>query len=212
MTKIMTPSTTIGQIDKAVANYRALLEKHAPDFSSDSVQTVLGQSELAGEMFSIFRRRVEMISSMIIRRVKVDRTRTPQAVLDATGRKQYITSSVVEGMPKGEGEEVEVVFFQPEKSAYNENGWISDDNLEKQYELWGLTSVDPYSLSEVNKEDPAFADKHPNATHWKDENGNWCYTAFSLWHDGRGVGVFRDDYRWSVYWWFAGLRKISLKA
>jgi hypothetical protein len=64
MTKIVTPSAeqkkaTASQIDKAVGNYRALLEKHAPDFGAEAVQVVLGQSELAGEQFAVFRRRVE---------------------------------------------------------------------------------------------------------------------------------------------------------
>jgi hypothetical protein len=51
MTKIMTPSklTTDGQIDKAIANYRVLLEKHRKEFNAEAVQIVLGQSELAGE-------------------------------------------------------------------------------------------------------------------------------------------------------------------
>ena len=67
----MTPSKamTDGQIAKAVANYRALLEKYAGEFDSKAVQTVLGQSQLADEQFSVFRRRVESISEMIVREV-----------------------------------------------------------------------------------------------------------------------------------------------
>lgn len=61
----MTPSKmTKGQIDKAVANYRAMLEKHSDDFNSEAVQTVLGQSELAEEQFGIFRKRVEVFSTL----------------------------------------------------------------------------------------------------------------------------------------------------
>lgn len=59
--KTMTPSTTGPQIDKAVANYRAMLEKFAPQFPADAVQKVLGQSELADEQFKVFRRRIEAL-------------------------------------------------------------------------------------------------------------------------------------------------------
>ncbi len=49
MSENMTPSVsamTNGQIDKAVANYRAMLEKNSKNFDSGSVQIVLGQPEL----------------------------------------------------------------------------------------------------------------------------------------------------------------------
>lgn len=37
---------------------------------------------------------------------------------------------------------------------------INDAHLEKEYELRGLKSADPYSQSAVNEVDPAFADDH----------------------------------------------------
>lgn len=204
MTKIMTPSsktTTAGQIDKAVGNYRALLEKHSREFDSEAVQSVLGQPELANRMLAVFRQLVEMVSNLIVRLVKVNRTRTPQQALDATGRKPYTYRKVVDSMPKGVGEEAEVVFF-------NLGRYVTDDELEKEYELRGLKPADPYSLAAVNEADPAFADENPNGTHWKDADGKWCFAAFSRWCDGgRGVSVLRHDHGWDVDWWFVGLRK-----
>lgn len=207
MTQIMTPSkiTTTGQIDKAVGIYRALLEKHARDFSAEAVQTVLGQPELAGEQFAVLRRRVEAISNLIVRKVKVDRSRTPQEALEATGRVQYTDRSVVNSMPKGEGDEVELVFFKPDLSKCN--GLISDDDLEKEFELRGLKPADPISVSAVNEADSAFADEKPHGTHWKNSDGKWCYAAFGLWDDDRDVNVDRYDGVWGDSWWFAGLRK-----
>lgn len=201
----MTPSnetktTTAGQIDKAVANYRALLEKHSKNFDSDAVQLVLGQSELADEQFQLFRARVEAQSNIIVRHVRVDRTRTPKEVLAATGRSQYVTDSVAKTMPKAEGEKTDVYFFRLGRS-------VSDDDLEKEYALRGLKPADVYSQAAVNEADPAFADKTPNGTHWKDEDGNWCFAAFGLWNVGRSVGVRRSGSGWHGYWWFAGLRK-----
>ena len=136
--------------------------------------------------------------TLLNRLVKVDRTRTPQAVLDATGRKQYTDNDVVATMPRGTDEEVKIVFFKLGR-------YISDVDLDKEYESRGLKPADPYSLAAVNEDDPAFADEHPNATHWKDADGNWCHAAFRLWHVERGVGVYRYGLGWYDYWWFAGL-------
>jgi hypothetical protein len=202
----MTPSektkiTTDGQITKAVANYRALLEKHAKEFNSKAVQAVLGQLEFADEVFTLFRKRVEAVSNLLIRCVKVNRNQKPQEAINATGRVQYVDNDVVASMPHGEGEDAEVVFF-------NLGRFINDNDLEKEYELRGLKPADPYSLAKVNEDDPSFADTKPNATHWKDSSGKWCYIAFSRWSDdGRNVHVDRDDGYWNGYWWFAGLRK-----
>ena len=207
MTTIMTPSetTTAGQIDKAVANYRALLEKHSRDFKIDAVQTVLGQSELANEQLAVFRRRVKAFENLIVRKVKVDRSRSPQEAIEATGRVQCTDRKIVDSMPKGDGDEVEVVFFQPDLS--NRNGFISDDDLEKEFELRGLKPADPISVAAVNEADLAFADEKPHGTHWKDVKGNWCYAAFGHWFDGRAVDVNRVGDDWYDFWWFAGVRK-----
>lgn len=208
MTQIMTPSKSMteGQIDQAVARYRTLLEKHSKNFDAATVQTVLGQPDFAGEQLAVFRRRVEVLSHLIVRHVNnVDRSSAPQEVLDATGRKQYTDSDVVNSMPKGEGEKTEVVFFKLDLSE--RGGYISDDDLEKEYELRGLKSADPYSLAKVNEDDPAFGDEKPNGTHWKNADGKWCFATFSRWRDGREVRVNRSDDDWVVNWWFAGVRK-----
>lgn len=146
-----------------------------------------------------------IVGALIFRIVKVNRARSPQDALDATGRKQYTDRSVVDAMPKGEGDKAEVVFFKPDLSE--RDGFITDDDLEKEYELRGLIPADPYSLAAVNEADPAFADEKPNATHWKDAQGKWCCAVFSRWHGERGVLVRRDDSDWRGYWWFAGIRR-----
>lgn len=161
---------------------------------------------LADELVTIVRTRVEAVSKMIVRRVRVDRNQTPQQVLDVTGRMQYVDKDVVATMPCGEGEEVDVYFFQPDRSAYDRNGIISDDKLHKEFERRGL-KPDPYAQADVNRDDPAFADKHPNGTHWKDADNKWCYTAFNRWGDERDVLVGRNDGGWDGFWWFAGVRK-----
>jgi len=201
MANAVTPSTmTDGQIDKAVDVLRSKLRKHREELPSDAVQMVLGQDDLADELFKGFRARVDRVSSMIIRHVTVDRTRTAKGALDATGRTQYTDKGVVKAMPKGEGDEVEVCFFKI-------GTWVNDDQLEDEYALRGLIPADPFSLAAVSEADPAFADQYPNGTHWKDAKGRWCFAAFDRWNGERRVNVDRLDDDWNDRWWFAGLRK-----
>jgi len=165
--------------------------------------------EIADNLVVDFRRRVEMLSDLIVRTAKVNRGRSPQEAIEATLRAQYTDRSVVDAMPKGnendQSDEVDVVFFRPDLSE--RNGHISDGDLEKEFELRGLKPADPVSVAAVNEADPAFADKKPHGTHWKDTKGNWCHATFSRWADERRVGVSRIDYDWSDDWWFAGVRK-----
>ncbi|HEY5383458.1 MAG TPA: hypothetical protein VIJ88_02810 [Candidatus Paceibacterota bacterium] len=203
MTNIMTPSVnpiTAGQIGKFQELLGARLRKSG--LQNKSVQQVLAAQgdAIADEMVAAIRKRVEAMSSIIVRRVKVDRTRTPQAMLYATGRNKYVTDSVVKAMPKGNGDEVEVHFFKLDR-------YVSDADLDKEYELRGLIPADPYSQGAVNEADPAFADDHPNGTHWKDAQGKWCCATFDRWDVERHVFVSRRDYVWDGHWWFAGFRK-----
>ena len=202
MTKVVTPSKTItkGQASKFVDVFIDTLVKSR--LPSEPTQQVLEEqgTAVAAECVAIVRKRVDAISSVIVRRVPVNILRAAQQALDATGRKQYTDSDVVAAMPKGAGGEVEVHFFKLDR-------YISDNDLEDEYASHGLKPVDPYSLAAVNEADPAFADEYPNSTHWKDAAGKWCFAAFRRWGVGRGLDVGRGDDVWSVSWWFAGVRK-----
>lgn len=141
----------------------------------------------------------------IVRRVRVDRSRTAKEALAATGRSQYVTDSVIEAMPKGEGEEVDVHFF---KLKFKPGRIVSDDYLEKEYALRGFKPADPYSQAAVNEADPAFADRHRNGTYWKDINGKWCYAVFDHRNGLRGVFIrcFSQRQDFLGVLWFAGLQ------
>lgn len=207
MEKTMTPSksTTAGQIDKAVACYRALLEKHAKDFEAETVQTVLGQPQLAEKQLAVFRQQVEVEAKIFRHSVAVDRNRTPKQALDASHRVQYTNRTVVNAMLCGQGGEVELVYFKPDPAAYR-NGLLSCAALAAEYEKQGLVP-DPQAQIDDNSANPAFADKTPNACQWQDEAGNWCYATFSVWHGGRSVHVYRYGDDWLGSWVFAGVRK-----
>lgn len=207
---IMIPSAieTIspGQIGKIQEDLGAALRKSG--FPRDPVQQVIETQSvvLNAEIVAVIRRHVDAVSNVIVHRVKVDRSRTPQQALDATGRKQYTDPAVVETMPRGEGEEVDLYYFKPGPEAYHDSV-ISDDQLAKEYSFRGLVP-DPKAQVDDNAANPEFADEHLNGTHWL-LNAKWCYVTFSRWGGGRSVGVGRGDGDdWDgVGWWFAGVRK-----
>src|SRR3989338_1785261 len=148
------------------------------------------------------------ITLITIRTVAGDRSRTPQQALNATGRKQYTDRKVVYSMPrtKTEGiEEVKVRFLKPRPEAY-ENGYMSDESLAAEYDYFGL-KPDPIAQTAVNEQDPAFADTHPNGCHWKDATGEYCFTTFRRWSDGRGVVCNRIGDGWGVDCVFGGVCK-----
>lgn len=210
MATTMIPSEsriTPSQIGKIQEDLGAALRKSG--LPKGPVQQIIEtqMSALTADIISVVRKRVEAVSNLIVRVVSVNRSRAARAALEATGRRLYVTESVVAAMPKGEAESVEVCFFKPDPSEYDRNGLISDDDLEKAFALRGLKPVDPYRLAAINEADPAFADVRPNATHWQDADGNWCYAAFFRWYGHeRGVFVGRRVDEWDDYWWFAGVR------
>ena len=96
-------------------------------------------------------------NELLIRRVHVNRTRSLQEALDATGRDQYVSKWAAKSMPKGDGEKVDVIFFKLGRI-------IKSREFEQGYTVRGLIPADPYSLAQVNANEPTFADNHPNAT------------------------------------------------
>lgn len=198
---------TLGQIGKLFELLEPVLRKSG--LQSEPSQQVLENqgSQVVGEMFAVFRKYVEASSNMILRHVAVSRLHSPQQAINATGRKKYCSDSVVNAMPQGEGDELDIFFFKPDASAYDKNGYISPAEVAKQFELRGLKPVDPYALAAFNEAEPAFADDYPNCTHWEDENGNGGHIAFLRRDDERRVGVRQNDRDLDDDWWFAGCRK-----
>jgi hypothetical protein len=143
---------------------------------------------------------VEAISEMIVRRVKVNRSRNPREAIAATNRAEYLNNEAVDNMPREKGEEEDVFFFPLKKFT-----GVAD--VQKMLDEHGL-KPDPYAVAAVNEADPTFTDKYPNGTQWVDKDGKHCYLAFHRWHDDeRSVLCHRDEYGWFDYWWVGGVRK-----
>ena len=132
-------------------------------------------------------------------KLKIDRTTSLQNLLDKTKRKQYVDKDVLESAPKVEGDEIE--FFKLGR-------YVSDEDLEKEYTKRGLVPADIYSIVSYDLENAEETDKMKYVgTHWKDKDGEWCFSTFDRWDGGeRSVRVSRHDSGWDGRWWFAGLR------
>lgn len=207
MGKPMTPSITSGQIGKLLDIFGAALRKSG--LPGDIVQRVIERDgqHLVADMLAALRSRVEACASEIVRHVRVDRIPTPKQALVATGRKLYVDDRVVATMPRGEGDEVGLIFFEPDASVY-QNGWLSCQALAREYEKRGLVP-DPIALAALAEKDPAFFDEKPVGCQWQDADGNYCCATFDRWNDERIVCVYRNAYDWDGYWSFAGVRKGS---
>ena len=153
------------------------------------------QSAQNDELFQMFAN-----GTAIIRKVKVNQGRTFQQLLEATGRTQNVDQEVVASAPRPQHEDEEVIFVLFGR-------YLSDDALDVECDKLGLELIDPITLSRANIDDPAFSDEYSNATHWKDSNGRWCYSAFGRWFDERYVLVNRSDNDWLGSWWFGCVRK-----
>lgn len=198
MASTMTPSAmTNDQIERAIEILRAQLRKHAAELPSDAVQKVFGQKKLGREWLAVLQRRVEEVSDIIFRWVEVDRSREPQAALDATGRIQYTDRNVVKNMPRGEGNKVLMGFFRVKS-------FTSPSDLAKKLKYYGLTP-DPIALAALNEADPSFADENTNATQWLDEEGKLCYATFDRLGDERRLNVGHSG--WSGDWLIGGVRE-----
>lgn len=217
MTQIMTATKiTDKQIKDAVKKFEHTLREHRSEIPSDVARQILAFENLGMLMFAPFRERAEAVSNLIVRMVTVNRSRSPQEALEATGREQYTDRKVMDAMPKGEGNEVvEVVFFTDRSKL---DSFMSNDDLENEFDLHGLKPADPFSVAAVNEADPAFADKRRHLTHWKNAEGDWCCIQFgnclghrSVWVNNRGDGDsnLKDDKNGSFngVLWFAGIRK-----
>lgn len=205
MTEVMTPSDpiTANQVGKLQELLGARLRKSG--LLKESVQQVLATQgdAVADEMVAAIRKRVEAISGLIIRIIKVNRARSPQEVLKACGRTLYVNDAVVDGMPRGKGNKAKLVYFKPNPSVYK-NGWISCATLAEEYKKRGLVP-DPQAQIQDNTANPEFADTTPNACQWVDADGKYCYAAFFRWSGGRYVVVNRYGDGWRDDWTFAGV-------
>jgi len=138
---------------------------------------------------------IVVMEDRVARRVRSNRMRMPwQAILATQFRDYTIDDDVLCAMPRGIGDEVEVVFFLPDHC-------MSIDKLENEYRSRDLVPADPYSLAGINEADLHFSFDYPNSTYWKDRSGKWCQATFAGW----SVRIIYIDSEVSDTMWCAGI-------
>jgi len=152
---------------------------------------------LAEEHFIALRTRVERRAEMIVRHFKVDRTRTREEMIKALGRKEYVNADVLATMPIDGPDEGDLFFFPLKHDT-------PVAEIPQAFESHGLVP-DYVAQMQVNADDPAFADEHPNGMQW----GKDSCADFRRWVGERRVGVDRRGRGWRGYDWLAGRRKVS---
>ena len=179
------------------------------------VMNIQGLS-ICADVQSLLQNRSGMFSSVVARRVQVNRSRTFEEMIEATNRTDMnkgshrtIDRKVARGMPCGVGEEVEVYFFEPtrfEKSVID------------AYESRGLVPVDPYSLAAVFESDCRFLERSLSSTlstcstYWEDSNMGLCRMSFCGragidWIDLVEIQKMEWKYEYSFRGWWAGFSK-----
>jgi hypothetical protein len=195
MSSDMTP-----QINKAVSNYRALLESRGVKFPTDAFQSVLGNQAFATAQFELMRDYVEMSTGILVRDVTVDLSLTGMDAIRATGRKFYGSEHLANNMPRATYQGGQIHFFKVGK-------WINKHGPLIEAKRRGFSAMaNPHSLAAYNAKHPEFADTHPNATTWPgDEQDEVCYAAFRRWHGRRDVDVSQGGNVWFDDWWLAAV-------
>ncbi len=206
MAESMSPSGLAPMSDGQIGKFQELLgaglrKAYLPRNPAVQFTLEMQGAALVGEWVATLRNRVETVSLMTTRRVRnVDRTLTPQLMLDATDRVQYTDRKVVASMPQGGFKEGDIFFFQqlPRNPSSAE--------VAEAFEFRGL-KADPYALAKFNQDNPRFAADHPNGTQWKDAEGRTCSMTFGLKSGEYYVCVDHRCDDWPTGTWFAGVPK-----
>jgi hypothetical protein len=151
------------------------------------------------------------MEKMICRRVKVNRSLTPDQMITMAatgGRKRCVDDQVLASMPRilgsrrDEFEELDMIFILADRSLDIDE---ADDFLSDN----GLVN-DCYGLIQANIDDPEFADAHPNCAQWDHSGTTAAFLVFMRDHEGEhivscGRGGYECGYNANV--WFGGRRK-----
>lgn len=198
---------TAGQSGRLADRFITRCRTEGLPYPTQLIQDVVEQEgdQIVQQAFEDLRARVERRSKMIVRRVRINRSLSPMQLVDASKRVKYVNEDVLDTMPRKstEGEEEVDMYF------FNEGRYLSVDEQEKVLAEYGLEH-DYAAQCQVNIDDPAFADEHPNGMQWRDSKNRPFFVAFGRgFDDERDVGCDRSGGGWGVSWWFGGVRKSS---
>jgi hypothetical protein len=201
------PVITDDQIERAAEILRRTLRSHRNELPYDSVEYLLGGMLKGSGFGEVLLRAVHKCVDelVILRRVKVDRSRTPQAALAATGQRLMAAPQDVETIPRGKGDTVVIGLFRV-LDRYT----IQRGDLDMHFKFHGLIP-DPIALAALAEADPAFVDVYTPATQWRGSNGSYYGMSFNKNRGERSILIneMKDHpaAAWSCRFWFGGRMK-----
>lgn len=196
---------TTDQSHQVIATLIANANWGSIDFVESGLQDlIIRNPKEAGRQFTTFLKNGGRIIgehiTFAIRHVKVDRSRTPLEIIDATKcQKWYIDDHVLAEMPTNGRKEENVEFFE---LCYNP----TVKQLDIEYEVRGL-KPDPAAVAQVMIEDPYFAHKRSIVVQWRNSEGLACSIIFFYDSGERKVSVSWGGRGWNQTDFFAGVRK-----
>ncbi|MDR3413261.1 MAG: hypothetical protein P4L87_20295 [Formivibrio sp.] len=203
LTEVNEKTVGAALVNTAVSHYRGILERHVCNFGSETVQQALNDPQLAIDVVDALTHRIDSAAGIIVRRTRVKRTLDPESILGETNRLLFPNGLSLEHMPRGQGDVVEVSLFKVGRII------TSMSELVHEYEKRGLEPADPYSLTAVNRDNPALSDKKTNCTHWQGLDGKWWIIQFGILYvfrsEDRYVAVNNCGCSWDHTIWFAGI-------
>ena len=199
----MTPQEmTVGQINKAASNFRALLEKHAPNFPADVVQAVLGDPGFAQAQLELLKNRIEARTGLrtLTLPESFDFDSIDVKTVKNIGRAFYGDADILLTCAKPVGEQVVSI------TLWEESGSLSSETLDSRFADKGL-APNPWDLLAFALKQPDFADNRAIATQWKDADSNFCCALFGQWSGERKLHVDRRRHDWYGRSLFSGSGK-----
>lgn len=85
--------------------------------------------------------------------------------------------------------------------------WMTEQELDEKYKALNLVAIDAYTLAILNETDPRLCEKYPNGTHWKDQDGNWCFGKCTSVAGKQSLRIGYGGIGWCKNLWFAGFSK-----
>lgn len=191
-------------IQKSTEAYNTMLKKLLKNFSNETFKIACSMSSLENDYFLVLSKKLELINSIVIKKVFVEKNESLKTILDSCdSNKRRIENSIYDDLPNVDG-----VFFGEENfiELFKLEHEIDNDSLSEAYSERELTPVHPLLLAILNKKDPSFSKKYPNATHWKNSKQKWNHLFFCTYTPNTSYVSLKKGKKWSQKFYFAGIR------
>lgn len=144
-------------------------------------------------------RQAELRGDCVVFRVQVNRKLRPWQLVDSLGstRERLVEMRLVDTLPRGEGDVVNVHFFQKQRK-------MRTHDLAAEFQQRNL-KPDPYAQATIKLVDPAFVSAHPNVAAWKNGPDEWCYFGLGSRDPEMRTMLCLGPASFGPKWWFAGV-------